>query len=803
MSERELFIKVLQHDHADRRAFLDQTCAADPELRRRVEVLLKAHEMVGGLLDLPAQTGPTTDVMNAMTAAPAGAALDQGPAHGSIESAAAHRPIVEGPGTRVGPYKLLQEIGEGGMGTVYMADQEHPVRRRVALKIIKPGMDSAQIIARFEAERQALALMDHPNIAKVLDAGTTEGGRPFFVMELVNGIAITQYCDEARLTPRERLELFVPVCQAIQHAHQKGIIHRDIKPSNILVTLYDGKPVPKVIDFGIAKATAQRLTERTMFTQFGSIVGTLEYMSPEQAEMSALGVDTRSDIYSLGVLLYELLTGTTPLDRAQMREAAYVEILRRICEEEPPRPSTRLSESKATLPSISAQRRTDPARLARLVRGDLDWIVMKSLEKDRARRYESASGFARDVERYLDGDAVEAFPPSAAYRLRKFIRKHRAALATASALAVMLVLAVVVSTWQAIQALRSAAESKAVLTFVEDQFLVAARPKGEEGGLGKDVTLRQAVDAAEPKIAGAFPDQPIVEALVRDCLGNTYGYLGEPALAIRQHERALELLNAHLGPDHPDTLTSRNNLAGAYWKAGRFDRSVPMLEDVLKLTTLKLGPDHPDTLRTQANLGVNYRDAGRPTEGARLMEEALERARARPDVLAKLAWVPSELAAVYVAAGQFAKSETILRESLEQARKQFGPKDPRTASAMDDLGFNRLAQRKWAEAETLLRESLAIREKAQPDEWSTFNTRSRLGASLLGQKKYAEAEPPIVSGYEGMKLREAKSPAAGKARLTEAAQWVTELYDTWGKKDKAAEWRARLAGPSSEPKHQP
>jgi serine/threonine protein kinase len=272
------------------------------------------------------------------------------------------------------------------MGTVYMAEQEHPVRRRVAFKIIKPGMDSAQVIARFEAERQALALMDHPQIARVLDAGTTDSGRPYFVMELVHGIPITQYCDEARLTPRERLELFIPVCQAIQHAHQKGIIHRDIKPSNVLVTLYDGKPVPKVIDFGIAKAIAQRLTEKTMFTQFGSIVGTLEYMSPEQAEMSALGVDTRSDIYSLGVLLYELLTGTTPLERTQVREAAYVEILRRIREEDPPRPSTRLSESKETLPSISALRRTDPARLARSVRGDLDWIVMKSLEKDRARR---------------------------------------------------------------------------------------------------------------------------------------------------------------------------------------------------------------------------------------------------------------------------------------------------------------------------------------------------------------------------------------------------------------------------------
>ena len=358
-------------------------------------------------------------------------------------------------GERIGPYKLLQEIGEGGMGKVYMAEQVEPVRRRVALKIIKPGMDSAQVIARFEAERQALALMDHVNIAKVFDAGATENGRPYFIMELVNGVPITKYCDDAQLNPRERLELFIPVCQAIQHAHQKGIIHRDIKPSNVLVTLADGKPVAKIIDFGVAKATDQRLTERTMFTQYGSIIGTLEYMSPEQAEMSALGVDTRSDIYSLGVLLYELLTGTTPLERAKLREAGYAEILKRIREEEPPRPSTRLSESREALPSISAHRKTEPARLTRLVKGELDWIVMKALEKDRTRRYETASGFARDIQRHLDGDSVEACPPSRAYRFQKFVRKHRTGLATTAAFVLLLVVASVFSAYQAVLANRS------------------------------------------------------------------------------------------------------------------------------------------------------------------------------------------------------------------------------------------------------------------------------------------------------------------------------------------------------------
>src|SRR6187455_1216688 len=373
MDEASIFLEALQRPApADRAAYLDGACAGDAELRLSVEMLLKAHARAGDFLNpTPADVGPTID-----------------------------QPRAERPGAVIGPYKLLQQIGEGGMGTVFMAEQTQPVQRKVALKVIKAGMDSRQVIARFEAERQALAMMDHVNIARVFDGGTTENGRPYFVMELVHGVPITKYCDDNQLTPRQRLELFVPVSQAIHHAHQKGITHRDIKPSNVMITLYDGKPVPKVIDFGVAKATEQKLTNRTLFTQYGTMVGTLEYMSPEQAEMSALGVDTRSDIFSLGVLLYELLTGATPFGRKRLQEAAFDEMLRIIREEEPLKPSTRLSESGEALASISAQRQMEPARLTKLMRGELDWIVMKTLEKDRNRRYETANGLAQDVQRY-------------------------------------------------------------------------------------------------------------------------------------------------------------------------------------------------------------------------------------------------------------------------------------------------------------------------------------------------------------------------------------------------------------------
>jgi len=358
------------------------------------------------------------------------------------------------------------------MGVVYMAEQTEPVERRVALKIIKPGMDTRQVIGRFEAEEQALAVMDHPNIAKVLDAGTTDSGRPYFVMELVKGVPITQYCDEHHLTPRQRLELFVPVCHAAQHAHQKGIIHRDLKPTNVLVAEYDDRPVPKIIDFGVAKAIDQRLAERTMFTQLGQVVGTIDYMSPEQAKLNQLDIDTRTDIYSLGVLLYELLTGETPFDRQRLHSAAFDELLRIIREEEPPRPSVRLSSSDS-LPSIAANRKIEPKKLSTLVRGELDWIVMKAMEKDRTRRYETANGFAADIERYLSDEPVLACPPSAAYRLRKFARRNKGPVAAVSLVVLALVVGILGTTWGLIRA------QKARQDAVAAQLAEAERAEGE------------------------------------------------------------------------------------------------------------------------------------------------------------------------------------------------------------------------------------------------------------------------------------------------------------------------------------
>ena len=471
ITPKTIFLDALEITQAaERQAYIAAQCGGDVTLRSKVEALLAHHKQLGSFLETgPANHAVTVDL----------------------------RQLTEGPGSQIGPYKLLEQIGEGGFGLVFVAEQTAPVRRKVALKIIKPGMDSKQVIARFEAERQALALMDHPNIARVLDVGATDSGRPYFVMELVRGIPMTDYCDQNHLTPNERLELFVSVCHAIQHAHQKGIIHRDIKPSNVLVTSHDGKPVAKVIDFGVAKAIHQHLTERTIYTQFAQMIGTPLYMSPEQAEMSGLDIDTRSDIYSLGVLLYELLTGTTPFDKKRFAKAAYDEIRRLIREEEPPKPSLRLSTSDS-IASIAAQRHTEPAKLSNLVRGDLDWITMKALEKDRTRRYETANGLARDIQRYLADEVVEARPPSVSYRVSKFVRRHKGQVLAASLVLLALVGGIVGTTLGLVEAQRQERNAKDSQQATASALVVVESQKKEvEGSLSKAETAERVARAAE------------------------------------------------------------------------------------------------------------------------------------------------------------------------------------------------------------------------------------------------------------------------------------------------------------------
>jgi serine/threonine protein kinase/Tfp pilus assembly protein PilF len=725
--EQVLFAEALQLPTPEARAaYLEGACGTDTPLRRRVEVLLRAAENAGDFLEQPP---------GGLTVADQGTIILQ---------------CKEKPGDRIGRYKLLQQIGEGGCGVVYMAEQEEPVRRRVALKVIKLGMDTKSVIARFEAERQALALMDHPSIAKVFDAGATQTGRPYFVMELVRGIKITDYCDENNLSTEERLKLFTEVCQAIQHAHQKGIIHRDIKPSNILVTVDEpGSPgSPKVIDFGIAKATTgQRLTEKTVFTAFEQFIGTPAYMSPEQAMMTSLDIDTRTDIYALGVLLYELLTGRTPFNAEELMAGGLDAMRQILLEQEPVSPSTRLSTMLAAeLTTVAVHRRAEPARLGTLLRGDLDWIVMKALEKDRKRRYETANGLAADIQRHLNNEPIAARPPSTAYRFQKMVRRNRLAFAAASAITAALVMGLGISTWMFFR--EKEALQKAHIEAVKSQQVAQFLKNMLEGvqpsvALGRDtVMLREILDNTADRLGKNLKGQPEAEAELRTVLGLTYLKLEESGKAEGMHREALRLRKSLLGETNELVAASLNNLSRVLISRNQWPEAEAMARQSLAINRVLHGKEHPDVALSLYVLASALQRQGKLAEAETFHREALAMRKKflgdDPDVASSL----NNLAIVLRDLGRKAEAETTLREALALQKRLFGNDHPDVAVSLTHLSAVLRDRGNLPEAESMAREVLAIRRKLFGSEHKLVAfALTGLALLLEKQERFAESDP--------------------------------------------------------------